>query len=87
MASGASHEPAVEGRIGTGSTVWSDSKANEAFDNHTGIELDAQRGSKQQLKNVEFLFLLWIFNVSNVSDAIIAIKRQRASLYWDFSRH
>ena len=41
--------------------MWSESKANASFDNNTGIELDAQRCSKQELKNMECVFLLWIF--------------------------
>ena len=67
--------------------MWSESKGNSAFDNDTGIELEEQRCSKQGLKNMECVFLLWIFNVPDVSEAIIAMKRQRASAFSDFLRH
>ena len=44
--------PGSEMKTGT-SCVESDAKKNTAFDNNTGIELDAQRCSKQELKNME----------------------------------
>ena len=67
--------------------MWIESKGNAAFDNDTGIELEAQRCSKQGLKNMECVFLLWIFNVVDVSEAIDAAKRQRASAFSDFLPH